>query len=1243
MKNRRRLKIWLFVLLFLTVAAVLFHLWFVRHVRHLIKDLVRVESNGRLSFDTRKVSINYWDRRIEFDDVSLRTVRSDTAGNVYEVSCPELVIQLQRLRPLLFKKQLLIDSAVCRSPFVKLVKQESSSRDAKLVREWGDIYKSLQQVLGKLYIQRFEIDDGRFEMTTAGSGRPPLVISGLDFVIDKLFSDTRRDRKPIIRAEKIYLALKNQHFDLGDGKHTMGFKDFFINTQTGRIFINNYTLRGFEHRDSSGYLVRADTLQAANIDFLSLYETGLLRADSLYLASPVVELDLALSAKEKSGKKKTKIGGLVSRFTGELQLGDLSMRNATVKINARRNGRTNNFAFNDASLQVKGLSINGDEDGDPVQFNSFDMLLKDYKSHGRDSSYIASIDSLRLQNNRFLVHNFSLYPTSTPQEKMQRNMSVQTIVIDDLSLPDLLFDRIIRAGAITLQKPILYFTPGRSKSRGSKRGRSIQQLADSVLHVDRLRIDNGQIHFNDGKGTQLVVEDVSMESDINRLITLQKMGELVNELRRLQFKRFQLQTPSLMVSGEGAGLRNSSQPLLLRSLQLESGNTSARLKNVSIGLGSGPLQNGIKLGHLYWNGGEVRMKTAKKKKTGGDLLLQLDNISGKNTQVTIEASEGNASAMVRRLDLDRLQKRGDGTPVLSGLNLSLENIFYLYPSTLLRAGNLEVNDNEIRLEKGRLEYLSGSDTLTAVLPRMQARASLNDLLHSSRRLDSLVLDGAEFFWSGKKKERTEGSSGLPLLDIGRIRLNKAKANLRQSGDQNIFLHLPQLDFMASGLSSGEKGIVVDSVALSALGLQYYGKGNELKTDAQLLVSNAAFSEGKWKAVLPLISLDNGSWMQSKSDTAFTSAEWRKMNVNGISASSDERLEGLGRSDVSLEGLRVQTPRSSITAAAISSSELQSRIVIDSISFNPVASKDSLLSPGGWQTDHISFDAPQLIINNWNTDGWLNDNTLSVRKMEIVQPVLTIYRDKSKPMQGGAIKPLPSAALQALPFPLFLDTVSISKGSVTYTEKSIKTGREGSVVFGRLNGSLSGIKSREIGAKDSLTMHASTYLMDKALLKMRLSQSYADTLSGFLLTATLAPTPLDILNPMLEPSAAVRIRSGYLDTLRIRAIGREYLSIGSMDMFYNRLRIRFISNSDSTKRAILRGLMSFAANSFVIRSKNKKRQGVIYFPRDREKSIFNYMARMVMSGVASSTGAKSSKKYLRRYREALKERELPVIE
>jgi hypothetical protein len=128
-----------------------------------------------------------------------------------------------------------------------------------------------------------------------------------------------------------------------------------------------------------------------------------------------------------------------------------------------------------------------------------------------------------------------------------------------------------------------------------------------------------------------------------------------------------------------------------------------------------------------------------------------------------------------------------------------------------------------------------------------------------------------------------------------------------------------------------------------------------------------------------------------------------------------------------------------------------------------------------------------------------------------------------------------------------------------------------------------------------------------------------------------------------PLASVKLESGYLDTLSLRAVGREYLSLGEMSMFYHDLKVRFLKNGNETKKTFLTSLITFIANSFVVRSNNKSRIGKVFFIRNRDRSAINYLVKIAMSGMASSVGAKSNKKMVRRYRKELDKRNLPPID
>ncbi|WP_315823222.1 hypothetical protein [Paraflavitalea speifideaquila] len=73
------------------------------------------------------------------------------------------------------------------------------------------------------------------------------------------------------------------------------------------------------------------------------------------------------------------------------------------------------------------------------------------------------------------------------------------------------------------------------------------------------------------------------------------------------------------------------------------------------------------------------------------------------------------------------------------------------------------------------------------------------------------------------------------------------------------------------------------------------------------------------------------------------------------------------------------------------------------------------------------------------------------------------------------------------------------------------------------------------------------------------------------------------------------------------------------------------------------MITFIANTFVIKSRNRHKTGIIYFERLRDRSIFNYMIKMLLSGAGTSVGAKSNKKSIKHYKRELRKQGLPPIE
>ena len=316
--------------------------------------------------------------------------------------------------------------------------------------------------------------------------------------------------------------------------------------------------------------------------------------------------------------------------------------------------------------------------------------------------------------------------------------------------------------------------------------------------------------------------------------------------------------------------------------------------------------------------------------------------------------------------------------------------------------------------------------------------------------------------------------------------------------------------------------------------------------------------------------------------------------------------------------------------------------LDSFRYNPTQSRDSVIANTPYQTDYITFNAGGLKIKNFNLEKYKKDSALIAEAVDITNPVVTIYRDKLPPFLSGIIKPLPVDMIKSIVLPVSIRNINLIDGQVNYIERNAKTRAEGNILLSHINGKIANIKNRNIEKNDSLELSITSYLMDSALISLKVKESYIDSLSGFLMTLRMKPTSLTFLNPMIAPLSNVKIVSGSVDSFLLRAIGHEELAFGEINMHYHNLRIKLFKNAELDQSTFSTKIASFLANSFLIRKHNNDKPGVVYFERLKDRSFFNYIVKMTFSGMAASIGVKRNKKYINEYNRQLKLKNLPPI-
>ena len=125
-----------------------------------------------------------------------------------------------------------------------------------------------------------------------------------------------------------------------------------------------------------------------------------------------------------------------------------------------------------------------------------------------------------------------------------------------------------------------------------------------------------------------------------------------------------------------------------------------------------------------------------------------------------------------------------------------------------------------------------------------------------------------------------------------------------------------------------------------------------------------------------------------------------------------------------------------------------------------------------------------------------------------------------------------------------------------------------------------------------------------------------------MTVQMGPADLTVLNPVLRPLASAELKSGRLDTLFMRVVGREELAFGEIKMSYHELKVLVLKKGGS-KKPLLSGIKNFFANT-IIKNKNNEKSSRIFFRRLRDRSAINYLVKITFNGIINTITGKKSK-------------------
>ncbi|MET0636376.1 MAG: hypothetical protein ABWZ25_10145 [Chitinophagaceae bacterium] len=1254
----------------LVVLFLCFHFWFVNHAEELIENLVNSQSNGRLELKVQKFKFNWFSRKFELRKVSFTSTDSTGSPNSYQLDVERIRIQVKALWPLITEKKFLIDSLQVITPVITItrlrsLKDSTSDNTVSLPQEMGRVYRSIQDALSVLQVDRFTIDNGTFSLVN--NMRPedhPIRISRIYFKLDNLSVDSSADRsqQKILFSDNVSLNTSYQDILFPDGRHKLSFRNFRVNVKNKLAEFDSCTISATRGDSSNNnFQIFFDKLLMTNIDFDTLYHSEVIKADSVYCINPRFKLDIDLQ-KRQGPLKPPKVDELIQQMTGDMQLAFVIVQNGSFDINTVRDGRPSSFTSDHNNFDLQGFRINHNAN-QPVMIDRFSMAIRNYENFLRDSTYSIRFDSILINNNRIKLGNFAYQEFKN--RKVINSVMVPQFELHGLSWDALISDQQLMADRVNLYSPVINYTilPNKSKPVQDV----FQTLAEvgNIIRLRELHIRNGKINLEFKNNTRLNLENAYLSVKAETLVNSTKISTIQRSVNELYFRYGTFTSGALVARLSDARFSKGGQGLTADHVHVANGR-DLMINAMNVGIRQVLIDEKNKQNHvsgISWASAEINIDGQSGGGPARTTDFDLSSVNVNNTTLSVKDSIKTITVFLQTAMADEIRTADGKLSFINGIQTTGKNLQFSKTNQLLTVPVFRIIDMKPSTLGGlAFTNFSNGDSVNINAPLVMLVPDFNSFLRGTIRSSAVVIDKPTLrIFQLFKESSGEEPASLPVIDLDSVTLidpvvdfnkqgGKGFSTLKWTGNNgNNSIALKKLKTFQGAdnyVSLDELNISADQFIYSdARGKTFNaGKGHINATVKNIAIHRNEMEAWDWEGTVKELTAVNFNLDSFGKKRGLL--DLKNARLNDISISSGNLLN--------LRELAAQNTEFRITGLTGSfddslahydwlnlAYDKRSRILsVDTFNFHPIATNEQFRKRLVYQSDYITIKTGPVSIGPFDIERYIRDTVLDMGVASIKNGYMFASRDKRIPRKPGVITPLPTNMIKNLPVRLVVDSVILENAAVDYQETNDKNGLTGDVSVTNLNGVVSHMINYGLTPADSLVIHASAFVANALPTNLDVHASYLDTFGGFVMTLQIGKSDLTKLNPVLRPLASAELRSGIIDTLSMDVMGREYYAFGNMTMYYHGLKIRVVRDG-TQKKTFFTSILSFLVNA-IIRNENDSRKSVVYFKRLRDRSAINYLVKTTMDGVITSIGLKRNRKQIKEYKKEAKKMGIPLF-
>lgn len=323
-----------------------------------------------------------------------------------------------------------------------------------------------------------------------------------------------------------------------------------------------------------------------------------------------------------------------------------------------------------------------------------------------------------------------------------------------------------------------------------------------------------------------------------------------------------------------------------------------------------------------------------------------------------------------------------------------------------------------------------------------------------------------------------------------------------------------------------------------------------------------------------------------------------IRIDSAASADTSRIAFMKAINLQFNELKFRTPDSSykMKADVISYSSRARVFEVVNFKIQPTLKErsDFYKAAGRQQTMYV-VEYDRMKLTNIRLDQFLNNNIIAADTVFIEHPVATLYSDKTLPPRfDSKIGSYPHQQLLKASSTIMVNALVATNANISYTERSAKTGEEGTVQFSNLNVTATNVTndSNKIKQNGECLMTGTGTVLGSSPMQAQFRFYLSDTTGRFAAAGDVKNVTAAQLNALVEPLTNMRLRSFDMKRLDFTMRGDDFGTTSNVTMWYDNLFVLLQKEDAETGKVKTQKFMTKLLNRFTLYESNPGPDGTL---------------------------------------------------